>query len=68
MKMVLIINGIEKYFDDGVTIENIIDILQIQEKVMACAVNVEIVKKDDWKSFQPKNNDKIEFLQFVGGG
>ena len=66
--MVLIINGIEKYFDDGVTIENIIDILQIQEKVMACAVNVEIVKKDDWKSFQPKNNDKIEFLQFVGGG
>ena len=66
--MVLIINGIEKYFDDGVTIKNIIDILQIQEKVMACAVNVEIVKKDDWKSFQPKNNDKIEFLQFVGGG
>jgi sulfur carrier protein len=27
-----------------------------------------IVKKDDWKNFIPKDNDKIELLQFVGGG
>ena len=35
---------------------------------MAAAVNMNIVKKDDWNSFIPKNDDKIELLQFVGGG
>jgi sulfur carrier protein len=27
-----------------------------------------IVKKDEWNNFIPKNDDKIELLQFVGGG
>jgi sulfur carrier protein len=35
---------------------------------MAAAVNMNIVKKDDWNNFTPKENDKIELLQFVGGG
>jgi sulfur carrier protein len=35
---------------------------------MAAAVNMNIVKKDDWKSYIPKNDDKLELLQFVGGG
>jgi sulfur carrier protein len=29
---------------------------------------MEIVKKDNWSTFTPKDNDKIELLQFVGGG
>ena len=29
--MVLIINGVEKYFNNGVTIESVIDILRISE-------------------------------------
>ena len=66
--MKLIINGIEKDFNNHVTIEEILDILQIKDKVMACAVNMEIVKKDQWKNFKPKDKDKIEFLEFVGGG
>jgi sulfur carrier protein len=35
---------------------------------MASAVNMEIVKKENWNNFIPKDNDKIELLQFVGGG
>ena len=67
--MILIINGIEKKFDDNdLNIEDILDILKIKDKTMACAVNMEIIKKNDWKIFKPSNNDKIEFLQFVGGG
>ena len=44
------------------------DNLQIENKVMAAAVNMNIVKKDEWSNFIPKNDDKIELLQFVGGG
>jgi sulfur carrier protein len=38
------------------------------EKVMAAAVNMEIVKKEDWDKKTLKEGDKIELLQFVGGG
>ena len=66
--MTLIINGEIKEFSDNSTLQNIITNLQIENKVMAAAVNMNIVKKDDWNNFIPKNDDKIELLQFVGGG
>ena len=66
--MTLIINGETKEFSDDSTLQNIITNLQIENKVMAAAVNMNIVKKDEWSSFIPKNDDKIELLQFVGGG
>ncbi len=66
--MKLIINGEEKIFEDDYTISKILDELKIKDKAMAVAVNMEIVKKDNWDSFIPKENDKIEILHFVGGG
>ena len=66
--MTLIVNGETKEFDSASTLQDIITNLQIENKVMAAAVNMNIVKKDDWKNFIPKDNDKIELLQFVGGG
>ncbi len=66
--MTLIINGETKEFDDSLTLQDIITNLQIENKVMAAAVNMNIVKKDEWKNYVPKNDDKLELLQFVGGG
>jgi len=66
--MKLIINGEERKFESPLTILEILEKLQIKDKAMAVAVNMEIVKKDKWNSFIPKENDKLEILQFVGGG
>ena len=66
--MNIIINGDSKTFEDGNTLQLIIESLKIEDKVMAAAVNMEIVKKDKWNEFTPSDNDKIELLQFVGGG
>jgi sulfur carrier protein len=66
--MKLIINGENKEFDTAISLQEIITNLQIEDKVMAAAVNMEVVKKDQWNSFVPNNEDKIELLQFVGGG
>jgi sulfur carrier protein len=66
--MKLIINGENKEVEDNSTLQQVITKLQIEDKVMACAVNMEIVKKENWGSFIPKDDDKIELLQFVGGG
>ena len=35
---------------------------------MAVAVNMKIVKKDDWDKFILNEGDKVEALNFVGGG
>ena len=66
--MNLIINGETKEFKETNSLQSIIQSLEIEDKVMAAAVNMEIVKKENWKEFLPKENDKIELLQFVGGG
>lgn len=66
--MKLVINGEDKTFIDSSSLKDIIVSLKIEDKVMAAAVNMDIVKKDDWDNFIPKDADKIELLQFVGGG
>lgn len=66
--MQIVVNGENKNFPDESTLQTIIDELKIEDKVMAAAVNMEIVKKDQWNSYCVKNDDKLELLQFVGGG
>ena len=66
--MNLIINGENKEFSEDTSLLKVIQSLQIEDKVMAAAVNMEIVKKDNWDDYNPVDNDKIELLQFVGGG
>ena len=66
--MKLIINGETKDIEDNSSLQKIIRDLEIEDKVMAAAINMDIVKKEDWSSFTPKDGDKLELLQFVGGG
>lgn len=62
------INGERKEIVPNSTIKDILRQIGIEEKVMAVAVNMQIVKKEQWDSFRPKEGDKIEFLGFTGGG
>jgi sulfur carrier protein len=66
--MKLIINGQEKEYSSSMTIQQIIDNLDIESKVMAAAVNMNVVKKENWSEYTPQDGDKLEFLEFVGGG
>jgi sulfur carrier protein len=64
----IVINGEQKEIKDGTTLLEAIASLKIEDKVMAAAVNMQIVKKDDWNNYKIKSGDKLELLQFVGGG
>jgi sulfur carrier protein len=64
----IIVNGENIEFKDGSTLLEIIRELKIEDKVMACAVNMDIVKKDIWSTYEPKEDDVLELLNFVGGG
>lgn len=66
--MILKVNGEPKTFQDGLSINDILEQLQIKDLVMACALNMKIVKQIEWATTFPKENDELEFLNFVGGG
>ncbi len=66
--MILIINGKKKKFNSGISLIQIMKELKVQDEIMAIAINMEVLTKDNWSTFIPKENDRIEFLQFVGGG
>jgi len=65
--MKIVVNGKEKIIESK-TVQDLLDELNISDKVMATAVNMVVVKKEDWSTFEFNENDKVEFLQFVGGG
>ena len=66
--MKIIINGIEKNVKENITIKELLENLNVLDKTMAVAVNMKIVKKDEWSKYKLNENDKIEALNFVGGG
>ncbi len=66
--MKLIINGNEKEFAHDMTLLAVLQVLSLEDKVMAAAVNMEIVKQDAWDKCRLNDGDKLELLDFVGGG
>jgi len=66
--MKIIINSQQKDVKEGVTLQQLLEELSLEDKVMAAAVNMQIVKQKEWGSFVLHENDKLELLDFVGGG
>ena len=66
--MKVIINGESREFTKNITLQEILKELSLEDKVMAAAVNMNIVKQDAWSSYVVQDGDKLELLDFVGGG
>ena len=62
------VNGEERAIAQATTLEQLIQSLGLESKVMAAAVNMEIVKQDAWDKAVLNDGDTIELLDFVGGG
>lgn len=62
------VNGEVRELNEGSTLHTLIHILGLEAKVMAAAVNMEIVKQDAWDKAILNEGDVIELLDFVGGG
>lgn len=66
--MNIIINGEARDFESGLSVLSILQELSLEGKVMAAAINMEIVKQDTWNTYIVQDGDKLELLDFVGGG
>jgi sulfur carrier protein len=66
--MTVKVNGEIKIIDENCTITQLIELLNVKVQMMAVAVNMEIVKKEDWRTHTLHQDDRVEMLHFVGGG
>lgn len=62
------LNGKLYLFDDNITLENIINQLNIQTCNIVAEVNGEIITKEKFNKTVIENNSVVELVKFVGGG
>lgn len=66
--MQLKVNGEVRELEEGSTLLDLIQSLGLEDRVMAAALNMEIVKQEAWGSAVLNEGDTLELLDFVGGG
>ncbi|HBW47043.1 TPA: thiamine biosynthesis protein ThiS [bacterium] len=66
--MKIIVNGQAKNISEGIVLSSLLDDLKIDRERIAVEINLEIIKKDRYDSLKLVEGDRIEILQFVGGG
>ena len=63
------VNGEDKDIKDGVTITEILKIENVEmPDMVSVQLNDEFVDRDKFSDTALKENDKIDFLYFMGGG
>ena len=62
------INGEWQSVEKGLSVQGVLRKLGVDSKVVAIALNGEVLKKEQWSSHTPKEGDELELLHFVGGG
>jgi sulfur carrier protein len=65
--MKLIINGEDREIA-ATTVKELLDELRTQPERVAVEVNLSVVKRAEYASFCLKEGDRVEIVNFVGGG
>ena len=66
--MKLTLNGTVSDIQEGTTVAGLLQSLQIEPARVAVEVNLEIVKKPDYKRRVLNKGDSVEIVNYVGGG
>jgi sulfur carrier protein len=66
--MKLIINGEEKSVDKVSSVSDLLRELGLKADRVAVELNREIAARTSWDSIRLKDDDRLEIVQFVGGG
>ena len=62
------LNGKKVKIQRNLSIKDLINKYRLKENKIAIELNGTILPKDHYKNKKIKNNDKIEIVQFIGGG
>lgn len=68
MQMNILFNGEAKLVPAGVTITQLIEMLELSGKRLAVEINEEIVPRSHYAAYQIQADDRIEIVHAIGGG
>jgi thiamine biosynthesis protein ThiS len=66
--MEIVINGESRQVPAALNVGQLVDHLKLQGDRIAVELNHEIVRREKWSLTQLKDRDRLEIVQFVGGG
>ena len=62
------LNGDPYEINNGINLNDLLNKLKIQKNKVAVEVNGEIVEKNKYSNLILNKGDKVEIVQFIGGG
>jgi len=62
------LNGDPYEINDGTNLNELLNKLKIQKNKVAIEVNGEIIEKNKYPNLILNKGDKVEIVQFIGGG
>lgn len=67
--MNLVVNGKETNINDGLTVSQLLVEANVKmPQMVSVEVNGQILRRSEYDQTTLKENDKVEFLYFMGGG
>jgi thiamine biosynthesis protein ThiS len=64
----VVVNGEPRSLDPGASIAELLENLGLGEKRVAVELNREVVDRGEWARTTLAADDRLEIVQFVGGG
>ncbi|HKM66258.1 MAG TPA: sulfur carrier protein ThiS [Candidatus Acidoferrum sp.] len=62
------VNGETKEVPPGITVRQLLDLLALNPARVAIEYNLQILPKSKWEDTRIAPSDRLEIVQFVGGG
>lgn len=62
------LNGKEREIDSGLSVQELVESLDLNPKLIVVELNGEILSRDSFGEVQVSEGDQVELVHFVGGG
>ena len=66
--MQIIVNGESQEQSHPLTVTSLLESLDLRSKQVAVEVNLKILDRSDFDTWNLQEGDKVEILSFIGGG
>lgn len=66
--MMVCINGSKREVPQGVSLEELIQLYQLQKKSIVLELNRKVIERERFQATRLREDDTVEIVHFVGGG